>query len=608
MKPGGENSRGALGERAHSPWAVSDLSDPEGLIRFALKAQIRRLGIEQKKISELEGVDESTLSRYLNAQTNRIRPESLEKIDSLLVASAMGRGVATTGGLATFARRVRGTADPVAPAATIPPGWTADVLFEASEDDLHNLVQGSALLTMFNAGDRVGLRARDLRQARERELRQTLRGLCHVAQEPPTSRTFEAQRLVAGLGMYAFDLAWEEMARSLEGDMLGFRVWRTVTKMVQSVADRPNLGDYVGRTLPSRVRGLLASGDRLRDLSAFPARSLDMETAISIPDSWIATTDWAGDALFRRAAGTKGTVRERATSAHGLINSELTGRRRAARGLVDEFRQEATTRGADPSAGGYAWAASTLQAHLDREILPQHGWPLSDEPWRAAVERATAALAALQMHSDLLPGVQQLFQHVILQNDGVLRRTAIDTVVAGNASEYVAHALGLLLDDYETPLWLRVRAIFALGFLRHRTIEVKDTLVRAAHKSFKAMLESPSLSAGVEMHDVLFALGDCLGARSPHAPRLATGAVIETGDIFEYLIKHVASGAPRESCQNRELYANRFLDRALVYALRYLDHEGKFVDLASQHLHLDAPATTFLAGYRRRFSTPRQKD
>ena len=387
--------------------------------------------------------------------------------------------------------------------------------------------------------------------------------------------------------MYAFDLTMGELVRSLEDDLLGFRMWRTLTKMVKTTSGPAMVfrNNYVARSLPGRVRTLLGNSASLRTGSAFPARSLDLETAIAVPGTWILPgIDWAGHALRLRALNESATIRERATAAHGLARHRperhLQWRRDVAQQVTASFPSNTERNAVE---GGYLWLSATLSAHLSAEVLPEHGWPESDTQWAQAVQRAASSLDHLpSVNPEVLVGTKRLFLHVVLQNDGILRRTAIDTIVAANVSEFVVRALTALLDDKETPSWIRIRAVFALGFLRHRTPETQSALVSAVRHAAAELDHAHDNSAAVEMHQALFSLGDCLGASAPRVSELAAATIRDLRSELTLLLTHTATRKPRGDCSSDDLHTNRYVDRALLYVLKHVDRQGELRAVASR--------------------------
>jgi hypothetical protein len=112
---------------------------------------------------------------------------------------------------------------------------------------------------------------------------------------------------------------------------------------------------------------------------------------------------------------------------------------------------------------------------------------------------------------------------MILQNAGVYRRHAIETVVAAGWGAPVADALGFLLER-EDEAWLRIRAEFALSFLQRRDQVVEEHLVRACQQAHTVLHQDgmaedgePPRSHVTELHSALFALGDCFGVAGAEA-------------------------------------------------------------------------------------------
>jgi hypothetical protein len=107
---------------------------------------------------------------------------------------------------------------------------------------------------------------------------------------------------------------------------------------------------------------------------------------------------------------------------------------------------------------------------------------------------------------------------MILQNSGVYRRQAIETVVTAGMTNPIAQALGKLLQDEQDEAWLRLRAEFALGFLQRANRHVEDDLTHACQSAYRnlglgqlAETQEPPRSRITEVHASLFAIGDCFG-------------------------------------------------------------------------------------------------
>ena len=132
--------------------------------------------------------------------------------------------------------------------------------------------------------------------------------------------------------------------------------------------------------------------------------------------------------LWQRAIGEDGPDREK-------TETEL-------RGLITEFRDPGTR----PDArAGLRWLAATLEHVIDNRVAVCNDWPDVGEPWFGHVQEAADDLDNSGIPAHLLTGTKNLFRHMILQNAGVYRRQAIETVVTSGWTEPVARALGSLL-------------------------------------------------------------------------------------------------------------------------------------------------------------------
>jgi hypothetical protein len=178
---------------------------------------------------------------------------------------------------------------------------------------------------------------------------------------------------------------------------------------------------------------------------------------------------------------------------------------------------------------------------MDEGIPVCNEFPNVDQRWFQCV-RETANEIDVPKH--LLQGTQSLFRHMILQNAGVYRRQAVETVVTSGWNEPVARALGSLLKKLETETdetWLRVRAEFALGLLGKQSLPVvQRDLARACGHAFRNVQPSMDGPDGepwrahiTEMHSSLFAVGDCFGVAG--AENNARAIRDEITDILRYL-------------------------------------------------------------------------
>jgi hypothetical protein len=167
------------------------------------------------------------------------------------------------------------------------------------------------------------------------------------------------------------------------------------------------------------------------------------------------------------------------------------------------------------AAAGLRWVATTLAEVMASGEPVCNEWPDVAEPWFRHVEEAANELDNYEIPEHLRTGTKNLFRHMILQNAGVYRRQAIETVATSGWSEPVAKALGFLLKKEREESWLRIRALFALGYLQRPDYTVEQHLTSAclhAYENLKRAPDKPSRSHITEMHASLFAVGDCFGA------------------------------------------------------------------------------------------------
>ena len=176
--------------------------------------------------------------------------------------------------------------------------------------------------------------------------------------------------------------------------------------------------------------------------------------------------------------------------------------------LTREFEDPARRPDAYP---GMRWTAATLRHVIDCDAGICNDWPEVDEPWMRHVNEAVAHLDR-RVPAEILPGTRTLFRHSLLQNAGIYRRQAIEALVAGGWTAPVAKALEKFLELENTEAWIRIRALFALGFLQHRDRGVARSFEAACHHAYSKLADNPTPAQITEMHSALFAVGDCFGA------------------------------------------------------------------------------------------------
>jgi hypothetical protein len=504
---------------------IGDISKPDELIRYAARAQIDlvRDAATQTTIAKAIGMASrpgtSTASANLSHALAGDIPFSdvrLQKLDEVIVALAPARD-SHTGGLSSLAICLRGLADRDSLSDRVPASWAQEILQAPADDEVGVLTQASALLSAFLAAkeiDKVASKSRAVRAVRGRyaaEIAHVVEQLIILGYAPPTPRSVEALIMLGSLGAYAFDPIKDALEEALS-QPLGFRVWRVVSALVM-------LSRRAGHSqaLKTWVQSLLKDADRLRETSLYPARSLDLELAIRVPSDWSAPDDdWAGAALLARANNPMATIRERGTAAMGLWQRAMEDQRRdrdqvaaALDSLIKEF--EALTESPEVYPG-MRWVAATLRHCMTQDVGVCHGWPRVHEPWMTRIDEAVDHLGWQLTAPRVLPGTKTLLRHSLLQNAGVYRRQAIEALVAGGWTGPVARALERFLELEGEESWLRIRALFALGFLQHRDRGVQRSLAAACHSAYSNLAGNPNRAQIAEMHSALFAVGDCFGA------------------------------------------------------------------------------------------------
>lgn len=503
---------------------VRDISSPGELIRYAVRGQLALVGdvashtTIAKAIGMARDLKTSTAGASLSRAlaTGNFSDAKLQKLDEVIVALAQARAM-HTGGLSSLAIRVRGLRDRESLSDRVPASWAREILRKPADDEVGVLTQASALLSAFLAAEQVEKadhRSTAVRAVHERysnEIVHVVDQLIMLGCSPPTARSIEALIILGTLGDYAFDIIKGALEYALT-QPLGFRVWRVVSQLVV-------LSKRAGRApdLKRWVRQLLGEAEELRDKSIYPGRSLDLELAIRVPSAWSPPSqDWVGEALRARAYNPGATVRERGTAAMGLWQRAVTDQDRdqdrvAADllSLISEF--EASAKRPD-AYFGMQWAATTLKHVIAHRDPVCNEWPEVHEPWMRNVHDSVGYLGRLVIPEDVLPGTSTLFLHLLLQNAGIYNRQAIAALIAGGWTDPVARALERFLELEDQESWIRIRAVFALGFLQHRDRGVERALLAACQYAYANVRNRPTRAQVTEMHCALFAIADCFGA------------------------------------------------------------------------------------------------
>jgi hypothetical protein len=509
---------------------IPDITSASQLLCYAAAGQLellyRKRGITQGTVARAAGLGQSAATpgpALTTALRNgHLSARQLNGLDEII--GALDPGVDGTGGLSSLALRLsaeqRRDMKGSSLTARIPPSWTMKTVTDVPDDEVGVLIQASALLSEFMTVHKLDMPSAitDIRERYRNEMDLLVQRLILISVAPPTSRTYDAQILLGMLASYAFDLTRDRLEAQLRDSPMSFRVWRAITKLVMLSKD----GEQA-EGLRSWVAGLLRDAGELRNRSLHAGYSSDLELAVAVPAGWSPSgQDWVAQALWARARRQDATIRERGTAAMGLWERAITadgpgrpGTERDLRDLITEFR-DAQAR--PDAAAGLRWIAATLEHAMDTGQAVCNTWPEVEDPWFGHVQQAADHLDDQDVPAHLLTGTKNLFRHMILQNAGVYRRQAIETVVTSGMNQAVARALGYLLRNEENEAWLRIRAQAALGFMQVHDYQAERDLTDAcvqAHRRLEPHATPddayPARSQVTELHASLFAVGDCFG-------------------------------------------------------------------------------------------------
>lgn len=521
-----------IGSRSHGSIVqdVTDISSVSQLISFAAAGQLAMLQIHRPDLSQSgiahgAGMGSSpktagaVLSRALSAGFTYTQ---LQRMDEII--GTLGPDLDRTGSLSSLALRLSAErSDKIKRSLTapVPPSWTRKILRDPVTDETGVLIQASTLLSAFETADKMSTSGRDIivsiRDRYSDEIQILTRRLLAIAMGPPTSRNYDAQVMLGHLASYAFELMRQHLDHALRYAPLGFRVWPAITNLVaagSATGEAAALAPWVGQ--------LLGDSADLRESSLYPGSSLDLELAIAVPAAWsLPGDDWVAATLLSRARNEAASIEERGTAMMGLWQRAIDGGHadleqtaKELRELINEFRNPNTR---PDVAAGLRWIAATLELVIGQRVSVCNEWPEMDEPWLRHARQAANELDGFGIPARLLTGARNLFYHMTVQNAGVYRDWAIETVITSGWSEPVARALGLLLALEKEEAWLRTRALYALSHLQRRDHWVESDLIRACNDAYVNLNRvqdadaPPQRSHMSEMHASLFAVGDCFG-------------------------------------------------------------------------------------------------
>ncbi|MFB9359432.1 hypothetical protein [Actinoplanes nipponensis] len=488
------------------------------LLHYAAAAQLEHVrsetGYTHEKVGKNLGIDKTNFARLLQNPTDDFLHDLDEAVMTLVPA------LDRTGGLSALAVRLRRLGTRNALTARLPPRWRRRVLRRQASDELDWLSKASGLLAKLLA---VPDHAKQVCERNSAELSDIVQRLILIGAAPPTPDNIDALIMLGSIAgtPAAFDVVGPTLEQALSTHPLGFRMWRSVTSIVRLNETEADAAPIIRPWVQAQVE----AAEEWRARSLFPARSLDLELAIVVPAAWspAGEDDWVSQALRERSKNTEATVRERGTAAFGLWQRALRGddaghqaeTARFLRGLIDDFKAEAE---AGDVLLGLNWVATTLAQSIEGKNAVPPGWPPTEDPCLRTVRAAAAALRSPSVPTPILEPTKRLIEHALLQNAGVYRRNAVDTLLAGGYTGPVISALNLALTNVNTQAWLKCRALFVISFLQDRERNTELILGKAckrAKKQFDASLTHGApvpRSIASELHDALFAVGDCFGA------------------------------------------------------------------------------------------------
>jgi hypothetical protein len=554
---------------------IDDIIRGDDLVRYAVHAQLHRVDCTPDQIvGPNSPIDKSELMRCL-AGSGAFPAHTLRALDDVILA--IGGSKSHIGGLAPFASRMRELTDHAGVSVRVPGGWTRDSMRTKSNDEIHILVQASTLLNRFVVASDAGFPLDTIHQQNAVALDHLVERLILMAGGPPTPRHYEAQALLGSLAKFAFNIVLDQLQASIQHSPLGFRSWRSLTKLVMIARNDVQEGNEdLAHSLKEPMRRLVEGATKLRDRSINPGRSLDLEMFIAVPWDW-AGEDRTGDkishVLYERAIDNHATLRERGTAAMGLWQRAFDNHRADDRRIRAQVL-ELVAAFDDPErrpdiANGLSWVARTLDSVIKKNVAVCNEWPSVDEPWYRAVFDAADVLMQRGIPPALLPGTRNLFLHALLQNAGVERRKAIDALRCGGLVEPVAQAFAGLLQDVRTEPWLRVRVLFALGFLQVRDHITEADLVDACARAIDVVAEGrPNPSQIVELQTALFAIGDVFGVTGVEDQ----DAIDLAGQVRNNLAFNLTDLVDRQLLHDS---GRHMVARALAYMLTFTAQPGR---------------------------------
>ena len=577
-----------------------DITNRPEIVRYVIQAQLYRIGRAADSF-ENAGVNVKELVAFLAHDGDIPDATTLHALDDAIVTIGHAQGVTHVGGLAQFAARMKDPVGDDPKYAWLPPDWLADRINAESDSEAQVLVQAAWLIHEFRVAAGAQVTVDAIRNYHQTTINKVVDRLILMSNGLQSSRYIEAQLLLAGLARHDLTTVMQGLSASIFGSPLGFRSWRSVTRILHVARALEFSEDPQDQHLVNNVKvwilGLVQAAAGLRGSSIFPGRALDVECFISVPWNW-AEPDLVTQALFERARDEHATVRERGTAAMGIWqraveHSKEDDVRDALQELCDDFRSRTEP---DDLKNGFNWIALTLNKAMADGKAVCTTLPECDQPWHQVVEEAAEALGA-GLPDWLLPPTRALFRHALLQNSGVERRRSIDALRAAGLAGTLSNQLLALLGDrrIKTERWLRVRALFALSFVRGGLSEAdRFRLLQVCQTIANDVMGGMGNNASVaELHEALFTIAEVFGVTGVEPTSVVEKARDVRAVLGRTLTDLVENG-------HTEPANHRLIGRAVAYLLTFTAQSGAD-DMSRQLLnHLSEHPTDRVTA---RFST-----
>lgn len=250
---------------------------------------------------------------------------------------------------------------------------------------------------------------------------------------------------------------------------IGWRSWRIVARMLRLYEDASTT-DALHATLFSEIRELLRRAVEGEFFNLSPGRVFFEEALRRTPgirDKDNNLVNWQWDFvpthLRRTAAAASEPWRRR------LYCALCLARRQDTQDLALDLALRMLSE--EEAGGGLEHGARELIATIDptHRALRKRG--------RAIEELVADAINSTDTFFDEVPSsfrsaTIQLVRHAVLSIDTTSRRTACDTLIAGNVADVASRFVASLASRRDSPEWMREIACVVLGYLReHESLE-----------------------------------------------------------------------------------------------------------------------------------------